>query len=192
MKKGYARVSSKDQNLARQLKVLKEQGCEVVYQEKISGKNTNRPELQRMLNELEEGDVIIIAELSRFSRSTMDLFNLIEQLKEKKVALKSLKEEWLDTSKTDPGTTLMLTIFAALVQFERELIKERQKEGIAIAKEKGLYNGRPKKYGSKHQGMTHAIQLAQERDKTINEICNITQVSRAALYRELKKLNEQY
>lgn len=188
MKKGYARVSSTDQNLARQLKALQEAGCELIYEEKISGANMERPELQKLLQELQEGDVVIIMDLTRFSRSTMDLFNLVDQLKAKGAALQSLKETWLDTRSENPISKFLLTIMAGLAQLERDQIKERQKEGIAIAKQKGVYKGRLKKYSDKHPGMQHAIELALQRDKTVKEICEITKVSRSALYRELKNM----
>jgi DNA invertase Pin-like site-specific DNA recombinase len=188
MKKGYARVSSTDQNLARQLKALQESGCELIYEEKISGANMERPELQRMLQELQEGDVIVIMDLTRFSRSTRDLFNLLDQVHAKGASLKSIKDGWLDTSSQNPMSKFLLTVMAALAELERDQIKERQKEGIAIAKQNGVYKGRLKKYSDKHSGMQHAIELALQRDKTVKEICEITKVSRSALYRELKNL----
>jgi DNA invertase Pin-like site-specific DNA recombinase len=188
MKKGYARVSSTDQNLARQLKALQESGCELIYEEKISGANMERPELQRMLQELQEGDVIVIMDLTRFSRSTRDLFNLLDQVHAKGASLKSIKDGWLDTSSQNPMSKFLLTVMAALAELERDQIKERQKEGIAIAKQNGVYKGRLKKYSDKHPGMQHALELALQRDKTVKEICEITKVSRSALYRELKNL----
>lgn len=194
MKKGYARVSSIEQNPERQLKALMEEGVEKahIYVEKESAKDTkNRPILQKMLQELEPGDEIVIVDLTRILRSTRDLFDLVDTIKGKGASLRSIKDKWLDTNDNSPYAEFLLTIMTAVAELERGLIKQRQKEGIAIAKEKGLYNGRPKKYGSKHPGMVHAIELALARDKTINEICDITKVSRAALYRELKKLDQE-
>jgi DNA invertase Pin-like site-specific DNA recombinase len=188
MKKGYERVSSTDQNLERQTKALKKAGCKIIYSEKISGANMERPELQRMLQELQRGDEIVIMDLTRFSRSTRDLFNLLDQVHEKGASLKSIKDSWLDTSSSNPMSKFLLTVMAALAELERDQIRERQKEGIAIAKQKGVYKGRLKKYSDKHPGMQHAIELALQRDKTVKEICEITKVSRSALYRELKNL----
>lgn len=185
---GYARVSDVDQNLDRQLKALDGYGCEKIYQEKISGKNTKRPELQKMLSELVPGDVIIIVDLTRFSRSSRDLFDLVDLIKEKGASLKSIKDSWLDTSSDNPYSAFLLTVMAGVAQLERDLIKQRQAEGIAIAKEMGKYKGRLRKYTDKHPGMAHAIELALAKEKTIKEICSITKVSRSALYRELAKI----
>ena len=136
---GYARVSTAEQNEARQIKALKELGCERVFLDKLSGKNANRPELQKMLEYVRDGDTLIVSEYSRLARSTKDLLNIIELLKEKNVILKSIKES-LDTSK--PEGKFMLTVFAGLAELERATILQRQKEGIAIAKAEGKYRGR--------------------------------------------------
>lgn len=136
---GYARVSTTEQNEARQLNALQEHGCERVFLDKLSGKDTNRPELQALLNFVREGDTVIVSEYSRLARSTGDLFSLIRQLTDKGVQVRSLKENF-DTS--TPQGKLMLTIFAGLAEFERELTLERQREGIAIAKAEGKYHGR--------------------------------------------------
>lgn len=185
---GYARVSTLDQNLDRQLKALKEAGCEKIYQEKISGKNMERPELQEMLKNLIPGDIIVIVDLTRISRSSRDLFDLIDTIKEKGASLKSLKDSWLDTTSDNPYSAFLLTVMAGVAQLERDLTKQRQAEGVAIAKEKGKYKGRLKKYTEKHAGMVHALELAAQGDKTIKQICEITKVSRSALYREMDKM----
>ncbi|MBE6116619.1 MAG: winged helix-turn-helix transcriptional regulator [Erysipelotrichaceae bacterium] len=139
---GYARVSTVTQNEDRQMEALKSYGCEKIYLDKLSGKDTKRPELQKMLNYVREGDTVIVTEFSRFSRSTRDLLSLVEQLTEKNVDFKSIKES-VDTT-TSTGR-LVLTIFAALAEFERAVILERQAEGIAIAKAKGKSLGRRQK-----------------------------------------------
>lgn len=139
MKVAYIRVSTKEQNTARQEKAMNEQGVERVYIEKISGKDTNRPQLKAMLDYVREGDTLIVESYSRLARSTQDLLNIVDQLTKKRVAFISLKEN-IDTS--TPQGKLMLTIFAGLAQFERECTLQRQKEGIAIAKEQGKYKGR--------------------------------------------------
>jgi DNA invertase Pin-like site-specific DNA recombinase len=186
---GYARVSTVDQNLERQLRQLEAAGCDKIYQEKISGKDTDRPQLKQMLESLVPGDTIIIVDLTRISRSSRDLFNLVDLIKEKGAALKSIKDSWLDTTSNNPYSAFLLTVMAGVAQLERDLIKQRQAEGVAIAKEQGKYKGRLRKYTEKHPGMAHAIELAMARDKTIKEICEITKVSRAALYRALKEVN---
>lgn len=138
MKVGYVRVSTIDQNEARQIEGLKKYGIDKWYVEKISGKNTDRPELQKMLSEVSEGDTIYIHDFSRLSRSTKDLLSIVETLNENGIHLVSNKEN-LDTS-TATGK-LMLTMIAAINEFERTNLLERQAEGIAIAKANGTYKG---------------------------------------------------
>ena len=133
MKIGYIRISTTDQNTARQEVMMQELGVEQVYIDRMSGKSLDRPELKRMLNYVREGDVVIVESISRFARNTRDLLELIEKLCEKKV-------EAIDTS--TPTGRFMLTVFGAVAELEREYILQRQKEGIAIAKEKGIYQGR--------------------------------------------------
>ena len=139
MKIGYVRVSTVDQNEARQVEALKKYGIEKWYSEKVSGKDLNRPKLQEMLDFVREGDTIYIHDFSRISRSVKDLLSLIDLLEAKKVHLVSVKEN-LDTS--TPGGRLMLTMIGAINEFERANLLERQAEGIAIAKAKGKYKGR--------------------------------------------------
>lgn len=134
---GYVRVSTKEQNEARQLEALND--CEKLFVDKQSGKDTSRPQLQEMLGFVREGDTVKVVDYSRLARSTKDLLNLVQTLSEKGVRLISLKEN-LDTS--TPQGRLMLTVFAGLAEFEREVMLERQREGIAIAKAEGKYKGR--------------------------------------------------
>lgn len=136
---GYVRVSTVDQNEARQVEALKKYGIEKWYSEKVSGKDLNRPKLQEMLDFVREGDTIFIHDFSRISRSVKDLLSLIDLLEAKKVHLVSVKEN-LDTS--TPAGRLMLTMIGAINEFERANLLERQAEGIAIAKAKGKYKGR--------------------------------------------------
>lgn len=126
----YARVSTQEQNLERQLTEV--EGYDKVYVEKISGKNMNRPQLQAMLDYVREGDVVEVESYSRLARNTKDLLDIVEQLNSKGVSFKSKKED-IDTS--TPQGRLMLTIFAGLAQFEREQTRQRQDEGIAIKKQ---------------------------------------------------------
>lgn len=135
----YIRVSTIDQNEARQVAALKPFNIDKWFIEKISGKNTDRPKFTEMMNYIREGDTIYIKDFSRLSRSTRDLLNIIDELKNKEIRLISLKEN-LDTS--TPTGKLMLTMIAAINEFERTNLLERQKEGIKIAKEKGVYKGR--------------------------------------------------
>ena len=136
---GYVRVSTVEQNEARQLESLKGYDIDKWYTEKVSGKDLNRPKLQEMLDFVREGDTIYIHDFSRISRSVKDLLSLIDTLEAKKVHLVSVKEN-LDTS--TPAGRLMLTMIGAINEFERANLLERQREGIAIAKAKGKYKGR--------------------------------------------------
>ena len=139
MKVGYVRVSTVEQNEDRQIEGLKKYGIEKWFIEKVSGKDTNRPQLQQMLDFVREGDTIYIHDFSRLARSTKDLLNIVDTLTEKKVHLVSNKEA-VDSS--TPSGKLMLTMIGAIAEFERANLLERQKEGIEIAKKKGVYMGR--------------------------------------------------
>ena len=139
MKIGYIRISSADQNTARQEVLMQELGVEHVYIDRMSGKNTDRPELKRMMNYVRDGGTVIVESISRFARNTRDLLDLIEQLTEKNVEFVS-KKEAIDTS--TPTGKFMLTIFGAVAELEREYILQRQREGIEIAKANGVYKGR--------------------------------------------------
>ena len=137
----YVRVSTADQNEARQLEALEKYNIDKWFIDKVSGKNTNRPKLQEMMEFVREGDTVYIHDFSRLARSTKDLLDLTEKLQFKKVHLVSNKEN-IDTS-TATGK-LMLTMIGAIAEFERANTLERQKEGIAIAKRNGKYTGRKK------------------------------------------------
>lgn len=141
MKIGYVRVSTTEQNTARQEVLMQEMGVEEVYIDKVSGKDTKRPELQKMLEYVRKGDTVIVESISRFARNTKDLLELIDKLNEKKVEFISKKEN-IDTS--TPTGKFMLTVFGAVAELEREYILQRQAEGIAIAKQEGKYRGRKK------------------------------------------------
>lgn len=141
MKIGYARVSTLDQNLDRQIDNLKSAGCERIFNEKMTGTRSDRPELRTMLLTLRSGDVLVIDSFSRLSRSTKDLLALVDQLTEQGVHLVSLKEN-LDT--TTATGKLMLTMLSALSQFERDLIAERTIDGLKAARARGRCGGRPK------------------------------------------------
>ena len=142
MKIGYIRISTADQNTARQEVLMQELGVEQVFIDRMSGKSMDRPELQRMMSFVREGDTVIVESISRFARNTRDLLELVESLREKNVEFVS-KKEAIDT--TTPSGKFMLTIFGAVAELEREYILQRQREGIAIAKAQGKYTGRPPK-----------------------------------------------
>lgn len=138
MKVAYIRVSTVEQNEARQLEAMKSKGIEKYFTEKVSAKDTNRPQLQAMLDFVRDGDVVYIHDFSRLARSTKDLLDIIERLHAKGVSLISNKEA-IDTS--TPQGKLMVTMLGAIYEFERANLLERQREGIAIAVKQGKYRG---------------------------------------------------
>lgn len=133
----YARVSTAEQKLDRQLVAY--DGADKIYTDKMSGANRNRPQLQAMLDELQEGDVVVVKSLDRLARSTKDLLEIAETIREKGAGLKILD---LNIDTTTPAGELVFTIMAGIAQFERKMIKTRTEEGIEIAKAKGKYQGR--------------------------------------------------
>ena len=139
MKIGYIRISTIDQSTARQELLMEQLGVDEVYIDRMSGKNTNRPELQKMMEYVRKGDTVIVESISRFARNTRDLLELVEKLTVKGVDFVS-KKEAIDT--TTPTGKFMLTVFGAVAELEREYILQRQREGIAIAKANGVYKGR--------------------------------------------------
>ena len=139
MKVSYIRCSTIEQNEARQLKMMQEQGAEKLFIDKASGKNTDRAAFKEMMSFVRTGDIVIVESISRIARNTRDLLSIVSELTEKGVEFVSLKES-IDT--TTPQGRFMLTVFGALAELERESILERQREGIEIAKSDGKYKGR--------------------------------------------------
>ena len=185
MKLGYVRVSSKDQNTSRQDAIMAELGVEKVYTDKISGKNTDRPQLQEMMTFVREGDVIIVESISRFARNTKDLLELVEQLGIKNVQFISQKEN-IDTH-TDIGKFL-LTIFGAISELERDCIRQRQREGIDIAIAEGRYKGRPRKSVEQFDEV-----YSQWRSKkiTAKKACKLLDVARSTFYRRVRQYEDE-
>lgn len=180
MRIGYARVSTLDQNLDRQVDQLRQDGCERIYEEKVSGAKNDRPELLRMLDALREGDIIVVAELSRLSRSVRDLFGIVGLVHEAGAEIKSLREPWLDT--TTPQGRLLFTFFSGISEFERELIRQRTIEGITAARARGRLGGHPP---LETKRVDLALKMYDSRACTVAEITEATGVSKSALYRYL-------
>lgn len=178
MKIGYARVSTADQNLDRQVDQLSAAGCERIYQEKITGTKQDRPELDRLLDNLRAGDEIIITDLTRLSRSTKDLFHLVELIEKKGANINSMKEAWIDT--TTPHGKLLFTMFAGISQFERDLISQRTKEGLDGARARGRKGGRPP---ISQADLEKALKLYNSKDYSLKEIKEMTGVSKTTVYR---------
>lgn len=178
---GYARVSTEQQSLDRQLDALQKYGCDLIFDEKMTGTKRDRPELEKLLDRMTEGDTVVIAELSRLGRSTKDLIELVELFQKKGVHLISLKEQ-IDTS-TSTGK-LLFTLMSALAQFERDLIAERTQEGLKAARARGRLGGRPK---TDQKQIEKAIKLYRTRQYSIKEIEELTGVKKSTLYRSLKE-----
>lgn len=178
---GYARVSTKEQNLDRQLDQLAKRGVDKIFSDKISGVKESRPALDKMLGQLRRGDTVVVCSYDRLARSSKQLFSLAERFEENGVSLVSIKE---GTDTSTPQGRFFFAMCAAMAQFERELIKERQAEGIAAAKARGRQFGRPATDPDK---MDTAVRLYKDGGISVKEICERTGVSRAPLYRELKK-----
>lgn len=139
MEIGYIRTSTIEQNEARQEVLMKELSVEQIFIDKMTGKTLDRPELQRMMSFVREGDTVVVESISRFARNTKDLLSLVEELTKKKVNFVS-KKEAIDTN--TPAGKFMLTVFAAISELEVSYLQQRQAEGIAIAKKNGVYKGR--------------------------------------------------
>ena len=179
---GYARCSTVEQNLDWQLDALNKKGCERIYQEKISGTKKERPELGKMLDAPRAGDTVVICELTRLSRSTKDLFELVERISGVGANIKSLKEEWLDT--TTPQGKLLFTIFAGVSQFERDLTHERTMEGLAAARARGRLGGRPQ---VNSKAISQALALYDTGTVPIKDILETTGISKATLYKYINQ-----
>lgn len=188
MKVGYIRVSSKEQNTARQEILMEQLGVDKVYLEKVSGKNTNRPELKAMLEFVREGDTVVVESISRFARNTKDLLELIELLQEKKVEFISQKEA-IDT--TTPTGKFMLTIFGAVSELERSYILQRQREGIEAmpidnktgkrkSSKTGKLTGRPPMKYPKEWAKIYNQYITKELN--VKQICKLYDIPRSSFY----------
>lgn len=181
MRVGYVRVSTEEQNPARQDELMVTLRVEKVFSEKQSGKDTDRPQFKAMLEFVREGDTLYVESFSRLSRSTRDLLSTVQLLSDRKVNLVSDKEK-VDT--TTPQGRFMLTIFAALYELERENILERQREGIEIAKRQGKYKGRQPK---PDEPILSAARKWQKGTLTLKEAIKESGVSEATFFRRCKQ-----
>lgn len=181
MKFGYARVSTQEQSLDRQIDLLQNQGCDEILKEKLSGTIGNRPELNKLFDKIRSGDTIVVESFSRLGRSTKNLIEIVDLLKAKGVELISLKENF-DTS-TAQGR-LMLTVFQAFSQFERDLIAERTREGLHAARIRGRRGGR-RPVSSKV--IDKAMRMYKAGNFSISEITTTCGISKATLYRHINR-----
>lgn len=181
LKIGYIRVSTIEQNTIRQEILMQELGVDEVYIDHMSGKNLNRPELQKMMEYVRRGDTVIVESISRFARNTRDLLELVERLTEKGVEFVS-KKEAIDT--TTPTGKFMLTIFGAVAELEREYILQRQREGIAIAKEQGKYTGRK---ATQPPDFERVVDQWHQGKITAVEAMRTLKMSKTTFYRKVKQ-----
>lgn len=182
---GYARVSATDQNLQTQLEELKDFGVNEIVHEKVSGVSKKKQKLDDLIAKLQPGDTLVVTRMDRLGRNTVQLLQLVEELSARDIYFVVIN---LGIDTRTPTGKFILTVMAGFSELDRTMIKEKQAAGIRLAKSKGLYKGRVKTYTDKHKGMQHALELRRTTDKTVNEICEITGVSRAAFYRKIKEL----
>ena len=181
---GYARVSTREQNPALQLDALREAGCERIFQETASGARTERPELARLLEQVREGDVVVVWKLDRLGRSLGHLVALVGELMERGVGLVSLRDP-VDT--TSAQGRLVFNLFASLAEFERDLIRERTRAGLEAARARGRRGGRPRglsEAAQKKAVVAEALYRAGE--LPVKEIAGTLDISKATLYKYLR------
>lgn len=185
MKIGYARVSTEDQNLDMQLTALKEAGCEKIFQEKKSGRKSNRPALNDLLSHVRSGDEVIVWKLDRLGRSMKDLVNLVSQWKEEGIGFRSITDNLtLDGS---PMNNAIFHIFAAMAQMESDLSRERTMAGLAEARRKGRVGGRPPGLSQASRNKAAAAKtLYLDNKYSVRQICEQLNISSSTLYKYLR------
>lgn len=192
---GYARISTEHQSLSSQMKALRDYGCKSIISEKKSGKNKDdRKEFLNLIEDLNSGDILVVTKLDRFARSTKDALEVIEVLEKKEIGLVVLNMGGSTLDTTTSIGKLMLIMLTGIAEFELSLMKERQREGIAEAKKRGVYNGRPIKYSNKNPKLIHAMELYNRRNSTkmtVKDIVNITGISRTTLYKKIKEMEKE-
>lgn len=181
MKIGYVRVSTLEQNTMRQEVMMAKLGVTELFIDKISGKNTDRPELKRLLSFVRKGDTVIVESISRFARNTKDLLALIEILKSKDVEFISEKEK-IDT--ITPTGKFMLTVFGAVAELERDYILQRQREGIEVAKQEGKYKGRKK---IERTDLNSILTKVTNGEMTATKAMKLLKISKSTFYRRLNE-----
>ena len=188
MKIGYARVSTKEQNLAMQLDLFEKEGCEMIFEEKISTRSKKRPELENMLKVLRDGDEVIVFKLDRLGRSLHHMIEIVNVFRAKNVSLRSVKDNFvLDYS---PVGKMMFHVFGAIAEFERDMISERTRAGLAAARARGRVGGRPRGLSKEAQNTAAAAKtLYLEGVLSIRQICKQLSIAPGTLYSYLRYMN---
>src|SRR3990167_2719326 len=187
MKIGYARVSTREQNLDMQIMALEAAGCEKIYEEKVSGVKMDRPILNHLIKQLRPNDVLVIWKLDRLGRSLKNLIELVQQLIERDIGLCSLNDP-IDT--TNPQGRLIFNIFASLAEFERDVIRERTQAGLSAARARGRLGGRPKGLTKGAEATACAAEtLYKEKKLSVMDICKKLSISKSTLYKYLRHRN---
>lgn len=179
---GYARVSTDDQDAALQRDALKAAGCSRIFEDKASGKNTDRPELTKALDYLREGDTLCVWKLDRFARSLIDLVTMVDALRERGIGFKVLTGALANIDTDTPDGRLMLQIIGAMAEFERSLIRDRTRAGLEAARAQGRVGGRPSVV---NEDVLAVARARQAKGESITAIAKALKVSRATLYRHL-------
>lgn len=193
MNKAYWRLSHKDRiesgnGWVRQEFLFKDIHVDKIYKDVISGAKRERPELDRMLEELEEGDVVYIASIDRLSRSTKDLLDIVGIIRDKGAYLVSIKDSWLDTRESNPMSEFLLTVMGAMGQLERDMITARIQEGVKAAQARGVKFGRPRGWSKEVQ---KAVKMYLKGGKSMREVEKITGVSRSTISKALRVMRER-
>ena len=182
---GYVRVSSYDQNPERQLEGIQ---LDRVFTDKASGKDTQRPELDALLIFVREGDTVVVHSMDRLARNLDDLRRLVSGLTKRGIRIEFIKESMAFTGEDSPMSNLMLSVMGAFAEFERALIRERQREGIALAKKRGAYRGRKKALSPEE--ITEAKRRITEEKITKTDLASELNITRQTLYKYLKQINQ--
>ena len=187
MKYGYVRVSSKEQNLARQMETMEKAKIspQNIYAEKVSGKDMERPELKKLLNVVKEGDSIVVEDITRLGRNTLDILKIIDTLEQEKVYVISLKEG-LDTSSSQGK--MMISLLGVFSEMERKNIRERQRQGIEIARREGRRKGRPR---CKCEDFKIVYKQYENGDISIQQALKLLDCSKSTFYRRIKEYSER-
>lgn len=182
MKIGYARVSTLEQNLDLQIDALEKAGCKKIITDEVSGSVADRPGLAQLKDILREGDTVVVWRLDRLGRSLKHLITLVNDFDQSKVALESLQESINTTTSTGQ---LIFHMFGALAEFERNLIKERTKAGLASARARGRLGGRPKQLDFNKRQLV--VKLYSDKEHTVKNICQMMGISKPTLYQYLRE-----